>query len=438
MNKLCKEVIKQHIEGGDRHPKPSPAHHHEASVVKPGPSASAKSVRHHWVPQFRPNSLTDSLDRVTELVSKREENSPTYEEPCRTEVGEPLSLPDTVHLKPNESRRFTIEEFLSAPDPTTRYPADSSFSNAVSAHAKPHTPIVTLPPPTYAEREGALAVCRALASKGLKAATPALCDATGVEETQSMNPLSSTILARWKFAFHSPSPEGRKGLDDFLAIGHANPCWCSAHGKPLPAPCTVGDTMETSPALSPQRTGWVRMDIGAALTMLLEPDSQCHRSNTASEISTSSFDNVHDALHLSPDHRDGWTLIQHNSPTHQTHIVSSLEPKLYIHLPSSPSTPPASGAESTLFDLYGEDASPSPWKSSPVLSLNSSVLPSPAIKCLPLEEAEFEDWEDWESNSDMVTASAAEWPTLQQATKMTPMKREQKQKGRSGSFHLRS
>jgi hypothetical protein len=403
-----------------------------ASVPALGPSVPTESVRHHWAPQFRPNSLPESSDRVTELISKREENGLTYEESCRTEVEEPLSPLDTVHLKPNESRHFSIEDFLAASNLTVRYPSESSFSNAVSTHAKPHTTTVTLPPPTYTEREGALAACRTLAYNGLKTATPALRDATGVEETQSMNPSSSTILARRKLAFHGPSSEERKGLDDFLAMGHANPCWCCAHSRPLLVPCTVGDTIEVPPPLSPQQVGWVWMDIGAAITMLLESNSQRHRSKTASEISTSGFDNLHDGFHLSLEHRDGWTLVSQKLPTHQTHIVSSPEPELDTRLPSPPPTPPASGAESTLCDPYNEDASPNSWNSSPILSLGSFVLPSPAVEGFPLEEAECENWEDWKSNSHVATASA-EWPTLQRAAKMKPKKREQKQKRRSRS-----
>lgn len=551
---------------------------------------SAESVRHHWAPQFLPNLLPTSSARSNGPINTREVNNPKSPDSCHTLVEKTLSPPDTVHLKLKESRRFTLEDFLDAPDPTGRYPSKSNFSNAPSAHLRPHTAMPTPPQATYAEREGALAACRALSSLDLKPATTALDDPTPMEETRatdlirdvrtspsacpnsplgeslsfalfamdkslaaspevavmptfmpestpmnartlvsmspsansspliskqhvygvpaprsspflpppqsvkptvsqywtelsegitvfrpfSLNnittastvadvpctilasppapfiklpehpppviqkdpfkhPSSSTILARRKRAFLGPSPEERKELDDFLTMGHSNPCWCSTHSKPAEALCASGQT--TSPIsipLPPPQLGVVKIGSPSALVNPTGTRSPRNSSQSASESSTFSFDDVSNAMQSSTEDQDKWVVIQ-------PRFLYSTSPDRQTLPLSPPPTPAVPSPPLTLSVSYSEDALCSPWDLSPLPSPVPSSLPSPAIIYpvpVSLQEAEFENWDDWESGSDEIGAGAAEWPTLQEAAKMKPRMKERYVCRRSSSIEL--
>jgi hypothetical protein len=90
-------------------------------------SLSTDEVRHNWMPQFRPNSLSaqSSLSRLAPAMPVTPERTDLPKSPdrCLTQAKPLSSRVEIPDFKRRESRFFPLSAFLAAPDTAARHPA---------------------------------------------------------------------------------------------------------------------------------------------------------------------------------------------------------------------------------------------------------------------------------------------------------------------------
>ncbi|KAF2133621.1 hypothetical protein P153DRAFT_428554 [Dothidotthia symphoricarpi CBS 119687] len=249
----------------------------------------------------------------------------------------------------------------------------------------------------------------------------------------------TSFLARPKPPIHFPSPEVQKELDDFLAMGHAGPCWCSNHSQVHTLSCSSSKTLEISHPSSP-----IDVDVVIGIPLATpetdlqttlhsdettaspgsESDTNFWDSDAESDTdppspspslsalsSTSDFEDLSNIPHpttpsspSSPGDED-WAIV---SPSPQYLISSQLvtsSPVARYEYPISPVggllTPPLTPPHVAPDDAH------SPWALTSVQTLSTPSPPSWAE----------EEWPVVEVDCVCDEKSAGEWPTLREAAR---------------------
>ncbi|KAF2473029.1 uncharacterized protein BDR25DRAFT_352507 [Lindgomyces ingoldianus] len=127
-------------------------------------------VRHHWIPQFRPNSNTAHPSMPTapsKAVNNNRINLLLRPERCMTHTNSPppsLNTPlESAEVRRKESRFFPLSAFLTSPEPTATRHSTSPRLNT-SNPIRPSIPKkpLSLVAQTIAQKAAASAACRAL------------------------------------------------------------------------------------------------------------------------------------------------------------------------------------------------------------------------------------------------------------------------------------
>ncbi|KAF2115829.1 hypothetical protein BDV96DRAFT_57343 [Lophiotrema nucula] len=270
-------------------------------------------------------------------------------------------------------------------------------------------------------------------------------------------PTSPADLPRCKLrSFPCVRPEAQQEIDDFLKLGHANPCWCTAHNPThrevqlgasgqvntpeQPTTPQVEESIEdTSKAeftesdmdsilLTPSSTSSGFEDLGLTRDededeedewLLLTPSERYGKPTVPSPLSISDFDKFEEVLSAaskSSSASDSGSIVvtpsQLLSPTSIFRSPISPVGPLSAALPSPPPTPDFLPAQPD--------------------SARSNTWMAPALDCFPKEvqcPTEIKGVEETASAS----ASAVEWPTLQEAMAMEMRKKRQRANRSSGS-----
>ncbi|KAF2660425.1 hypothetical protein K491DRAFT_711642 [Lophiostoma macrostomum CBS 122681] len=194
----------------------------------------ADGVRHHWMPQFRPNS---SASQSPKLSGGDGFQLPRPLERCLTQAKDPTPPVELTEFKRRESRFFPLSAFLATPDTAARHPSKSSVPAPIPAKTSASRKQLSVSIPTASQRAAASAAKCALANQ--KVAVPPLAI---TRNTHTSRPASPSSLAQTSTPL-SPPPTPRSEAGCLLHM--QAPC------TPLSVtPSTASSTLTISPSVS--------------------------------------------------------------------------------------------------------------------------------------------------------------------------------------------
>ncbi|KAF1948061.1 hypothetical protein EJ02DRAFT_507822 [Clathrospora elynae] len=198
IGELCKRLAALRLNDDGSHTAPQPDNHdHQPTVEKANPACSSESVRNHWAPQFRPNSLPPPPTATVKPASSEHTSLPKKPQRCLFPANlcdYDLGIPEVPEIKREVPRLFPLSAFIACPDPASRYPSKSKFADPTATFefsSITKTPLA-LPPPTDAQKAVLSAACRALVLRKPET-TPTPLDTTlGAQWAAIGSPLSNT------------------------------------------------------------------------------------------------------------------------------------------------------------------------------------------------------------------------------------------------------
>ncbi|KAJ4376472.1 hypothetical protein N0V83_001756 [Neocucurbitaria cava] len=137
---------------------------HQTNSEESSPVSLTESVRHHWAPQFRPNSATTP---ASPKQAGYHAGPPQPPEPCFVRSKLRIQKLDADRVERKDSHLYPLSAFLTCPDLTDRYPSTSKFlDTAHTSLGNSDSKLINAPAnPTDPELSAAWAVCTALDSK---------------------------------------------------------------------------------------------------------------------------------------------------------------------------------------------------------------------------------------------------------------------------------
>lgn len=346
-----------------------------AQEPDPGPPLSStqdltlpcRRVKYKWSEAARPDSAVTIVDQPRPMCSSLTTSilARGVDAVLRPMTPNPLSIATSAHFldpQPNPHKIQAALISLSQPSPpltttltwTTPSPSSTVFqripNTLITAPVGSLRPFISIPAPQT---------------------QPAM------SKDPAKLPILTPIMARRKLALNPPSPKVQRELEQFLDLGHANPCWCRTHRSSssqgdleranIEHTC-VSLVPEAKPscATEPNHDPYVDVDL----------DSDFPTSTT--EDAQSDSESYHYAYRLTASPGEFWTIVSPDSRPYDSRFncspsVASLASEDNYLLPPMSPMPLSSDtsdyfAEYTMPDANSSCSTSSPWILSPLLT----------------------------------------------------------------------
>ncbi|KAF2268058.1 hypothetical protein CC78DRAFT_576609 [Lojkania enalia] len=236
---LCRRLSALHLNDKNSTPLSDPSE--SAPVVEHRDNSKnlTEDVRHHWMPQFRPNSLAEPTvsTALEKSINERRVPSPLRKHLLTTEKDPPPQ--DMTEFRCKESRFFPHSSFFTAPEMAAHQSRALASSTAKVVKASSAKRSIAFTAPTGAQRSATTAAC--CASTTLKTTSPLPITSSSVHKSRPASPSPLSLVS---------SPPGSptqtpNRVSDPLSL--ATPSFAQF---PVTSSLTTSPTLAISPTIS--------------------------------------------------------------------------------------------------------------------------------------------------------------------------------------------